>query len=88
MTGYCPCAKCCGDWSATGRTASGQVPRAGLTVAAPRNVPLGTRVRIAGLGWRTVQDRTARRYEGRWDVFFSSHAEAARFGKRTLKISR
>jgi 3D (Asp-Asp-Asp) domain-containing protein len=41
---------------------------------------------IEGVGWRVVQDRLNRKYEGRWEVFFSTHREAKQFGKRKLQI--
>ena len=85
VTAYCPCKVCCGQW-AGGPTASGKMPKAGVTCAGPRRIPFGTRVRIEGLGERVVQDRLARKYDGRFDVFFASHKEALRFGKRTLKV--
>lgn len=86
VTAYCACRLCCGA-SADGVTASGVEPVQGVTVAAPRAVPFGTRVHIEGIGWRTVQDRTARRYDGRFDVYFTRHRDAVRFGKRKLKVT-
>ena len=85
VTAYCPCKVCCGQWSG-GPTASGKMPVAGVTVAGPRSIPFGTKVWIEGVGERVVQDRLARKYNGRFDVFFASHAEALRFGRRTLKV--
>jgi 3D (Asp-Asp-Asp) domain-containing protein len=90
-TGYCNegatgCRRCCGKWARFNRTASGNRPVAGITAAGPRWVPFGTRVWIEGVGWRVVQDRLNRKYEGRWEVFFSTHREAKQFGKRKLQI--
>ncbi len=85
VTAYCPCVKCCGPW-AGGKTASGQRPRPGLTVAGPRAVPFGTRIQIAGVGERVVQDRLARAYDHRFDIYFSNHQTARRFGTRRLAI--
>ncbi len=85
VTAYCPCSKCCGKWSG-GPAASGKMPVAGVTVAGPRRIPFGTRVKIEGVGVRVVQDRLARKYDTRFDVFFASHAEAVKFGKRELKV--
>ena len=87
VTAYCPCAICCGVMGGTGITASGKPARQGVTVAASRKIPMGTRLRIEGVGVRVVQDRLATRYDDRVDVFFSSHAEAQRFGKRLLKVT-
>jgi len=87
VVAYCACVTCCGA-HADGITASGVRPVQGITVAGPRSVPFGTRVFITGLGWRTVQDRTSRRYDGRWDVYFRSHRDAKQFGisRRTIQI--
>ena len=87
VTAYCPCAKCCGKW-AGGRTADGHMPAPGVTCAASRSVPFGTRLLIPGVGWRTVQDRLARRFDGRVDVLFATHAEAVRFGKQKLEVRK
>jgi 3D (Asp-Asp-Asp) domain-containing protein len=57
------------------------------TVAAPRSVPIGTVVEIQGVGRRVVADRTARRYNGRWDVYVSTHAQARRFGLRRATVT-
>ena len=85
VTAYCPCTVCCGKWSG-GPTASGKMPVAGVTIAGPRSIPFGTRVWIEGVGERVVQDRLARKYDSRFDVYFADHTEALRFGKRTLKV--
>ena len=85
VTAYCPCRTCCGKW-AGGPTASGRMPVAGVTVAASRSIPFGTRVYIPGAGWRTVQDRLARRYDDRIDLYMTSHAAALRWGKRKLNV--
>lgn len=89
VTAYCACVKCCGK-NAKGITAMGTRPVEGRTVAAARSIPLGTRIHIEGIGWRVVEDRTARRFDGRVDVYFESHAEALKFGKqqRTIKINK
>ena len=86
VTAYCPCAICCGVMGGTGITASGKQARQGVTVAASRSIPMGTRLRIEGVGVRVVQDRLAPRYDDRVDVFFTSHSDAQRFGKRSLKV--
>ena len=85
VTAYCPCSRCCGKW-AGGPTASGKMPVQGITCAGPRSVPFGTRVYIDKVGWRTVQDRLAKKFDNRYDIYFKSHSEALRFGKRTLRV--
>ena len=86
ITAYCACPKCCGP-NAKGITASGTRPTEGRTVAAARSIPLGTRIHIEGIGWRVVEDRTARRYDGRVDILFASHKEALKFGKQERKVT-
>ena len=86
VTAYCACTKCCGVMGGTGITASGKQAVQGITVAASRSIPLGTRVHIEGVGVRVVQDRLATRYDDRVDVFFAKHADAVKFGKKTLNV--
>ena len=87
VTAYCHCSTCCGE---SGKpTASGRMPVVGVTIAAPRSIPFGTRVAIRlPEGWRTftVQDRTARRYDGRFDVFLHDHRSAMRFGVKRTEV--
>ena len=87
ITAYCACTVCCGK-GAKGITAAGTRPMQGRTVAASRSIPLGTRIHIEGIGWRVVEDRTARRYDGRVDVYFDRHDEAKKFGIQKLKITK
>lgn len=84
VTAYCACLSCCGKTD--GITASGRLVAQGRTVAA-NHLPMGTRLHIEGVGWRTVEDRMAPRYTGRLDLYFRSHAEARRFGKRRLRVT-
>jgi 3D (Asp-Asp-Asp) domain-containing protein len=86
VTAYCHCVLCCGTVEKK-PTASGAWPREGVTIAAPRHIPFGTRVEIDGRVY-VVQDRTAKRFDGRWDIFMNSHKEAKKFGKqkRGVKI--
>jgi 3D (Asp-Asp-Asp) domain-containing protein len=85
VTAYCACSTCCGP-TASGLTAAGTRIRPGV-IAAPRSVPFYTRVRIEGVGSFVVLDRTARRFDGRWDVYIPSHTNAKKFGKRYLNIT-
>lgn len=55
-------------------------------MAAPRALHIGASVIIGGHTY-TVQDRTATRYDGRFDIYFKSHAEARRFGIRTNQVT-
>lgn len=86
VTAYCGCSTCCGKWSSLNRTADGHRPQQGVTCAAPRAIPFGTRLQIAGVGTRIVQDRLAVKYNSRIDVFFQSHREALEFGRQRLVV--
>lgn len=86
VTAYCGCVKCCGKWAATHKTADGHTPKEGITCAAPRSVPFGTKLDIEGVGTRIVQDRLAKKYDGRIDIYFAKHSEALKFGKKRLAV--
>ncbi len=66
-------------------TAAGTRPRAGITIAGPRRIPLGTWVEIGGHRYR-VEDRTHKRFDGRWDIYMTDRQEALKFGKQELKV--
>jgi len=82
---YCSCQLCCGP-QAKGITASGHKPKENLTIAAPRWVKLGTRVKINNITY-VVQDRTAKRWDGRWDIYVKSHKKAQQLGKQTYNVT-
>ena len=63
------------------------MPVAGVTIAAPRAIKFGTVLHIEGVGDRIVEDRLAKRFDNRIDVFFATHAEAKRFGIRKLQVT-
>ena len=81
VTGYCSCTICCGEKEER-LTKSETVPRASHTVAAdPSVIPLGTRSVIDDVVY-TVED-TGKAVEGmRLDIFFDSHEEAVRYGRK------
>lgn len=86
-TAYCSCPICCGKWSG-GPTASGVMPREGVTIAADKRVlPFNTCLELPGLGRRLVQDTGSAIKMFRIDVFFSDHTNAVVFGfKRDLLV--
>ena len=84
ITAYCACALCCGPGPKP--TAYNTKPRPNHTIAAPRNIPLGTKVKIDGITY-TVEDRTHIKYNGRWDIFMKSHKAALNFGIKTNNIT-
>ena len=81
VTGYCSCTICCGEKEER-LTKSETVPRASHTVAAdPSVIPLGTRIVIDDVVY-TVED-TGKAVKGmRLDIFFDSHEEAVRYGRK------
>lgn len=86
VTAYCAGKCCCGP-NAKGITASGKKPVQGITIAAPRKIPLGTKVVISEKTY-TVQDRMSKKYDldsrVRFDVFFTDHQNAKQFGARKI----
>ncbi len=85
VTAYCCCKICCGP-GAAGITASGVKPVQGVTVAASRNLPLGTRIIIKGHSY-IVQDRLAKKYDSRVDIFMTNHQAARVWGKQSLMVT-
>lgn len=72
---------------ATGQPCSnGHYPTIHHTIAIPRSYPLGTKVEIDGK-WYRGEDRTAKKYDGRFDIFMSSKEEALNFGKQHKQIT-
>lgn len=93
VTAYCPCAEICCGPNAKGIAANGRAPIEGISIAASRSIPLGTIVKLTVPGAFTnwnfrVDDRLARRYDKRVDVFINNHQRAKEFGKNkgTLTI--
>ncbi|MBQ9277607.1 MAG: 3D domain-containing protein [Lachnospiraceae bacterium] len=84
LTGYCPCAICCGKWSNPSNpiTASGTTPAAGRTVAADTSrYPFGTKLMINGQIY-TVEDVGGAIKGNHIDIYFNTHEEARAFGKQ------
>lgn len=91
-TAFCACVKCCST-NAIGITASGSKPIEGITIAASRKYPFGTRVALTVPYAFTnrvfeVQDRLHIKYDKRVDVFINNHQRAKEFGKNkgTMRI--
>lgn len=80
------------------RTASGSVPRRGRTVAAPPEIPFGTKIFIddpyfaewEGSGWFTVEDRGSAVIGRVIDVYFGAgaeaHHEAVMWGRKVRQV--
>lgn len=83
---YCPCEKCCGQWSG-GPTASGVMPEEGRTVAADWDVlPAGTEIYIDGVGWRTVEDTGGGINGHTLDLYMDSHQDALEWGLQEVEV--
>lgn len=86
ITAYCACTICCGP-KASGLAANGKPPVQGVTVAGSRVYPLGTKVTIAGLTNNfIINDRLATRYDKRFDIYFTSHKQALKWGKQQRTV--
>ena len=77
ITYYCACMKCCGKTN--GITASGERVKAGVTVAAPKEFPFGTKLLINGQTY-IVQDRGGAIKNKRIDIYCETHEEALKNG--------
>lgn len=83
ITAYCPCRRCCGK--SDGVTASGVMATPNHTIAAPKNFKFGTRLVINGIEY-VVEDRGGSVKGKRLDIYFSSHSEALKWGKRKVEV--
>lgn len=87
VTAYCPCEKCCGKW-ADGVTASGALA-VGPLVAAPPDIPFGTRLIVPGYnGDKVVEvlDRGGSIKGNRLDILFLTHEDALEWGVRYVDV--
>ena len=82
VTYYCACKKCCGK--SDGITASGKNVKEGRTIAV-NGLKFGTKIKIPGVGMRTVEDRVGR--NGVIDVYVNSHSKALKLGTKTVKVA-
>lgn len=86
ITAYCTCRICCGVYSGNNRTASGTVPTTNRTIAVDTSViPFGTKVVINGQVY-VAEDRGGAIKGKRIDMFFYTHKEALRWGRRTMEV--
>ena len=86
VTAYCNGSCCCGKWSGS-PCKNGEYPQQGITVACDTNViPLNSNIENEGYGIRKCQDTGSKIKNFRLDLYFSSHQEALKFGKKTLKV--
>jgi 3D (Asp-Asp-Asp) domain-containing protein len=89
VTAYCPCPKCCGEYS-DGVTACGHVIEPGDTfVAADKRYSFYTEMLIPGYSNSKpvkVLDRGGAIKGNRLDVFFATHQEALQWGVQYLDV--
>ncbi|UCE99220.1 MAG: 3D domain-containing protein [Planctomycetota bacterium] len=89
VTAYCPCRRCCGEYS-NGKTACGYKINPGDSfVAADSKYPFGTEMLIAGYNNGEpvkVLDRGGVIRGNKLDVFFNSHKQALQWGVRYLDV--
>ena len=86
ITAYCTCRICCGVYSGGNRTASGTVPTTNRTIAVDTSViPFGTKVVINGQVY-VAEDRGGAIKGKRIDMFFYTHKEALKWGRRTMEV--
>jgi len=85
VTAYCACDICCAG-SSDGLTANMSTPLEGVTIAADKSIPFGTRIWIEGLGEWTVMDRGSAITGKHIDVFFKNHETAKEFGVKNLEV--
>ena len=83
LTAYCACKKCCGK--SNGITASGARAVEGVTIAADKRFPFGTKLIIDGHEY-TVQDRGGAIKSNRIDIYFTSHQSALNFGVQYKEV--
>ena len=83
LTGYCPCALCCGKTN--GITACGTLATANHTIAADSRFSFGTKMVINGVIY-TVEDRGGAIKGNRIDIFFTTHQDALNFGRQTADV--
>ncbi len=89
-TAYCPCSSCCGI--STGITATGTRAKYGTVAVDPRVIPLGSRLYIETpdggfvYGYSVAEDTGGAIKGNRVDLFYPSHSEALRFGRRNVKV--
>lgn len=89
VTGYCPCSKCCGEYS-DGITANGHEIQPGdCFVAADKRFSFGTEMVIEGYNNGQpvkVLDRGGAIKGNKLDAFFHTHQEALEWGVRYIDV--
>lgn len=93
VTAYCPCRRCCGNYSPEVRggephTSTGTIPQEGRTIAVdPSIIPYGTKIYIEGYGTFVAEDCGGAIKGRHIDMYFDSHEKAKQFGSRKLQCT-
>ena len=84
LTAYCPCRECSGGYGR--QTSTGRRARARHTVAVdPDIIKYGSKVEIDGITY-TAEDCGGKVKGKHIDVFFDTHDEVEKFGKKYMKV--
>ena len=75
-----------GETKRVGLTASGRMARYGTIAADTSRYPFGTIMHVPGYGYGRVEDRGGAVKGERIDLFFHSHSQAKRWGKKPLRV--
>ena len=65
--------------------AQGEIPTNGFSIACPRSIHLGTSV-IVDERIYLCDDRTSKKYDGRFDLFTTSQEKAKNYGKQEKTV--
>lgn len=85
ITAYCPCYECSEGWGR--QTATGKTATAGRTIAVdPKVIPYGTEVLIDGKSY-IAEDCGGGIKGNKIDLFFDTHEETVRWGRRTKEVT-
>lgn len=91
VTAYCPCEKCCGEWSDGITASSHKIQPGDRFVAAPPWIPFGTYLTLEGYAGGLpvpVWDRGSAIRGNKFDVFFGDHDEAEKWGVKEYEMIR
>jgi 3D (Asp-Asp-Asp) domain-containing protein len=86
VTGYSACVACCGK--SDGITADGTYAPGfkGVLVSAPRDIPFGTKLWVAGVGLVEVHDRGGAIKGRRLELFFQKYHDALQWGVQKRQV--
>jgi 3D (Asp-Asp-Asp) domain-containing protein len=89
VTAYCPCSKCCGEYSDGITACNHHIQNGDRFVAADKRYPFGTEMIIPGYNASNpveVKDRGGAIKNDKLDVFFNTHDEALAWGVQYLDV--